>query len=327
MMSTLFPPPASANEPKPIEPSAETAFTGNRLIRDSEHRGEDAVPEALRTDGAHCFAFCGNRLVLKHDGLTLDPLFLPYEMAELAPDFDAAILLGHTPAGEPRLAVPVGLPAEALEQHYAVIDGRTLFREGHLTGEILGEFAQAASLVAWNAVHRHCGRCGGAMEMRAGGYKRECTACGHLAFPRTDPVVIMLAVDERQDRCLLGRSPHFPPGMYSALAGFLEPGETIEEAVRRETLEESGIRIGRVRYHASQPWPMPHTLMIGCYGEALTAEVRRDERELEDCRWFSRDEVRAMLSDSAEAGEGAARAPHDGTIAHRLLCDWLLGRV
>ena len=325
MTSRLFPPPfPSSSDPKRIEPSAETAFSGNRLVRDSEHRDEESVAQALRTDGVHCFAFSGTRLVLKHDGLTLDPLFVPYEMAELEPDFDRAILLGHTPSGEPRLAVPVSLSEEALSTHHAILDGRTLFREGHLTGEILGEFAQASSLIAWNNVHRHCGRCGGPMEMRAGGYKRECTACGHLVFPRTDPVVIMLTVDEAGDRCLLGRSPHFPPGMYSALAGFLEPGETIEEAVRRETHEESGIRVGRVRYHASQPWPMPHTLMIGCYGEALSTEVRRDETELEDCRWFSREEVRAMMSDETKT---EAQAPHDGTIAHRLLCDWLLDRV
>jgi NAD+ diphosphatase len=106
------------------------------------------------------------------------------------------------------------------------------------------------------------------MTPESGGYRRKCQACGHTVFPRTDPVAIMLAVDETRDRCLLGRSPHFPPGMYSCLAGFIEPGETMEDAVRRETLEESGIRIGRVRYHASQPWPMPHSLMIGVYAEA-----------------------------------------------------------
>jgi NAD+ diphosphatase len=103
------------------------------------------------------------------------------------------------------------------------------------------------------------------MEGKAGGYRRVCTACGHMVFPRTDPVVIMLTIDVERDLCLLGRSPHFPEGMYSCLAGFVEPGETIENAVRRETHEEAGIRVGRVRYHASQPWPMPHTLMIGCY--------------------------------------------------------------
>ena len=110
--------------------------------------------------------------------------------------------------------------------------------------------------------------------MRAGGYKRVCPACGTEHFPRTDPVAIMLAVT--RDRCLLGRGPHFAPGMYSALAGFIEPGETIENAVRRETLEEAGIRLGRVVYHASQPWPFPYSLMIGCFGEALNEEIHAD---------------------------------------------------
>ncbi|KJS21536.1 MAG: DNA mismatch repair protein MutT, partial [Hoeflea sp. BRH_c9] len=155
----------------------------------------------------------------------------------------------------------------------------------------------------------------------AGGYRRKCQACGHVAFPRTDPVGIMLVVDEASDRCLLGRSPHFPPGMFSCLAGFIEPGETIEDAVRRETLEESGIRVGRVRYHASQPWPMPHTLMIGVYAEAISLDITRDTAELEDCRWFDRTETAAMLA--SVLGEADASAPPPGAIAHRLMRDWL----
>ena len=128
-------------------------------------------------------------------------------------------------------------------------------------------------------------------------------------------------VAEARDRCLLGRSPHFPPGMYSCLAGFIEPGETMEDAVRRETLEESGIRVGRVRYHASQPWPMPHSLMIGVYAEAQSLEITRDTAELEDCRWFDRAETEAMLA--ASLGEADASAPPPGAIAHRLMRDWL----
>src|SRR5690554_6065497 len=127
----------------------------------------------------------------------------------------------------------------------------------------------------------------------------------------------MLAV--RKDVCLLGRSPHFAPGMYSALAGFIEPGETIENAVRRETLEEAGIRLGRFAYHASQPWPFPHTLMIGCFGEALDDDIRFDGRELEDCRWFARDEVRAMIAGDHPAG---LRLPPPAAIAFHLIEAW-----
>ena len=136
---------------------------------------------------------------------------------------------------------------------------------------------------------RHANR-----EMRAGGYKRHCPTCGTEHFPRTDPVAIMLTVT--REKCLLGRGRHFAPGMYSALAGFIEPGETIEAAVRRETLEEAGIRLGRVVYHASQPWPFPYSLMIGCFGEPLNEDIQADLNELEDCRWFFRDEVRLMLA-------------------------------
>ncbi len=139
-------------------------------------------------------------------------------------------------------------------------------------------------------------------------------------FPRTDPVVIMLAV--RDGRCLLGRSPHFPPGWYSTLAGFVEPGETIEDAVRRETFEESGIRIGRVRYHASQPWPFPYSLMIGCHCEALDDTIAFDGSELEDCRWFSRDEVALMLREEHPDG---VKCPPSKAIASFLIRAWAEG--
>ncbi len=302
------------------EPSRLTAFAANALDRQSEHRADDCIEQALRIDGAHLFAFSGGKLVLKHDGQVLDPLFALYEMKELEPDFDEAILLGYRRSGEPRLAVPVKADPESFARHLKALDGRTVYREQHLTGELLGEFAQASSLMTWNANTRFCGRCGSPMLARAGGYKRECEACGHLAFPRTDPVVIMLAVDLERDLCLLGRGPHFPPGMYSCLAGFVEPGETIEDSVRRETFEESGIHIGQVRYHASQPWPMPHSLMIGCFAEARSREIRRDESELEDCRWFTREEARAILE--AEEGQPLT-SPPEGAIAHRLLRDWV----
>lgn len=315
MRSSLF----DHDAPHP-EASNLVAFAGNRLDRRSEARPDDVIDTAMQAEGVLAFAIGRGRAILKHDRQTLDALYAPYELKALSPDFENAVLLGYEANGQPRLAVPVGIDPEALPPLYKAIDFRSIYMQELLSGSRLGQLAQAGSLVAWNMSARFCGRCGQATVNRAGGYRRECTACNSVSFPRTDPVVIMLVVDEKRDRCLLGRSPHFRAGMYSCLAGFLEPGETIEEAVRRETLEESGIRVGRIRYHASQPWPMPHTLMIGLYGEALSEEITRDTEELEDCGWFGRDETAAMLERTV--GEGVATPPA-GAIAHRLMRDWV----
>ena len=234
-------------------------------------------------------------------------------------DFGAGRIRAWFSDGDMLLA-PAGAAAdtEALNPGEAIGIAFPAERISHLIGaEALGELAQGAALLAWHHGHRFCGRCGAETRMRIGGYKRTCTGCGAEHFPRTDPVAIMLAV--REDSCLLGRGPHFGPGMYSCLAGFIEPGETIEAAVRRETLEESGIRLGRVLYHASQPWPFPHTLMIGCFGEALNGDIAFDGRELEDCRWFARDEVRAMVEGRHPDGLGI---PPAGAIASHLIRFW-----
>ena len=153
--------------------------------------------------------------------------------------------------------------------------------------------------------------------MAQGGYRRDCPACNAQYFPRTDPVAIMLAIDG--DRCLMGRQARFAPGTYSCLAGFIEPGETIEDAVRREIAEEAGIRIGAVVYHASQPWPFPMTLMIGCFAQATSTEIVPDTDELEDCRWFTREETLAMLA--GEHADGLATPPRMA-IAHTLIRAW-----
>lgn len=315
MTATLF----DTHAPHP-EPSELTAFSGNKLDRQAEYRADDCVEKALAVEGTHILAFSGSRLILKHDGQILDPLFSAYELAELKPDFDAAVLLGYKENGEPRIAVPVLIPAEELASHYKPTEARALFRDSLIQGELLGEVAQGVALLNWNAANLFCGKCGSPTEIKLGGYKRACTKCDHMMFPRTDPVVIMLTIDVERDRCLLGRSHHFQEGMYSCLAGFVEPGETIENAVRRETFEEAGIEIGRVRYHASQPWPMPHSLMIGCYAEARSVEIKIDTQEMQDVRWFGRAEAAVMLN----AGPGSPYfAPVEGAIAHRLLRDWI----
>ncbi len=302
------------------EPSSLTAFSENNLIRDAENRSDDCLEKAFATEGAHAFAFADGRMILKHDRQVLDPLFAPYELKALNPDPDNAVLLGYKENGEPRLAVPVNVDAENLPELYKAASARTIYREQILEGEMLGEAAQGFSMVHWALTNRFCGKCGKTMEPGAGGYKRVCSRCGHTVFPRTDPVVIMLVIDEENDRCLLGRNNQFPEGMYSCLAGFVEPGETIENAVRRETLEESGISTGAVRIYASQPWPVPHSLMIGCFARAETLDINFDGNELSDCLWFDRDETEAMLARTL--GEQGS-APPKGAIAHRLMRDWL----
>lgn len=221
-------------------------------------------------------------------------LFLGFDGA--APRFAQALSAGDQPPGpaiDARMAV-TQLPAG----------------EG-------GILAQARSMLAWHARHRHCAVCGAPTRFAKAGYERVCTdpACNASHFPRTDPVVIMLVVDG--DRCLLGRQPAFPPGWFSALAGFVEPGESIEEAVAREVHEEAGISVGQVRYVASQPWPYPSSLMIGCFAEALTTDIKIDGEELEEARWFTRDEARSAL-----AGAGPFRCPPPMAIAHHLLKAW-----
>lgn len=303
-----------------IEPSSLTAFAENRLIRDAENRSDDCLEKAFAADGVHAYAFAGGRMVLKHDRQVLDPLFAPYELKALDPDPDNAVLLGYKPNGEPRIAIPVRINPDELPDLYKAANARGIYRESILEGEMLGEAAQGFSLIHWNLTHQFCGKCGSRTEARAGGYKRVCTSCENMLFPRTDPVVIMLVIDEENDRCLLGRNNQFPEGMYSCLAGFVEPGETIENAVRRETQEESGIELGQVRIYASQPWPVPHSLMIGCFAQAQSLDITFDTNELADCRWFDRAETEAMLKRTM--GEPGS-APPKGAIAHRLMRDWL----
>jgi NAD+ diphosphatase len=192
-----------------------------------------------------------------------------------------------------------------------------------LAGGEAAILAQGRALLDWHARHQFCSVCGTRSRLADAGYMRQCTneTCKAQHFPRTDPVVIMLA--HRGERCLLGRQSRFLPGVYSALAGFMEPGETIEEAVRREVREEAGVRVGKVRYHSTQPWPYPGSLMIGCLAEAETEEIKPDEDELEEARWFSRDEARAMLANWR--GPEGNRLPAPMAIAHHITKAWVEG--
>ncbi|BDI61557.1 NAD(+) diphosphatase [Qipengyuania nanhaisediminis] len=180
----------------------------------------------------------------------------------------------------------------------------------------LALYGGARSLIDWHARHRFCAACGEPTKMAKGGWQRDCGACSAQHFPRTDPVTIMLA--EHDGRLMLGRGKGWPEGAFSALAGFVEPGETIEEAVAREVFEESGVRVRDVTYVASQPWPFPSQLMIGCHSHADDDALVIDETEMAEIRWFTRDEVASALG-----GTGPFRAPPRHAIASHLIAWWL----
>ncbi len=184
----------------------------------------------------------------------------------------------------------------------------------------LATYGGARSLVDWHARHRFCARCGGATRLAKGGWQRNCGSCDAQHFPRTDPVTIMLV--EHEGRLLLGRQPRFPPRMYSALAGFVEPGEMIEEAVAREIWEEAGVRARDVQYVASQPWPFPSQLMIGCYSMTDDPELTIDTTELDDARWFTREELEAARA-AGDRGTDDLIFPRSFAIAHHLVTWWL----
>ncbi|MGU3360676.1 NAD(+) diphosphatase [Methylobacterium sp. M6A4_1b] len=263
-------------------------YVHNRLVRHSAESAS-AIPDLAAPD-AHIVLLAGDRIVLAGD----TALLTPEAAAPMGPR-SLTLFLGRL-EGAPVFAA--ALPAEMAEgieadPDFRTNDLRSLAGEGRIAPHELGLLATAKSLLGWHARHGFCANCGSPTTLAAGGYRRECTACGTHHFPRTDPVVIMLIT--RGDSCLLGRSPRFHEGMYSCLAGFLEPGETVEDAVRRETFEEVGLTVGAVRYHASQPWPFPSSLMIGCVAESLDAAITLDPEELADARWFSRDSVAAML--------------------------------
>ena len=176
--------------------------------------------------------------------------------------------------------------------------------------------ATAKQMFEWRRRHPHCAVCGQRSEAMDGGWKRKCPACEAEHFPRTDPVVIMLAV--HGERCMLGRQDRWPPGMFSALAGFLEPGESIEEACARELSEEAGLRTRRVRYHSTQPWPYPSSLMIGLIAEVEDDVGTPDQVEISEVRWFTRDQARALVAGQLDD----ASAPGKLAIAHQLIKAW-----
>jgi NAD+ diphosphatase len=269
-------------------------YVGSSLDRAAERRGEAAFVEAAEQHrGAGVYAISGEVVVLARRGEKLDPLLSPEEARGLGPAREQVFvgLAGDAARTGISLAFET---AEALKARgdLLILDLRSIAIQG-LAPEHLPALATAKALLTWHATHRFCAKCGHETKSAEAGWRRDCPACSTHHFPRTDPCVIMLAIDG--ERCLLGRQPRFPPGMWSCLAGFVEPGETFEEAVRREMFEEAGIKTGRVSYYASQPWPFPMSVMIGFHAEAETVELAIDHKELEGARWIERTEIAEML--------------------------------
>ncbi len=306
-----------------------SAYTGRRLFE------EQVVPDTVHT-------FAGNPLdrgeALRRDeaniaALVDDPasLFLPFHRLnvaaaaadrlawvrreELGDEPDGQLVLLGVLDGVARFAVNIENP----DNPERFSDCRAMAAQ--LPVEETGMLAQARAQLDWHRRNRFCTECGGAMQAERGGAIRRCGGCSKHIFPRTDPVAIMLIIDEPGgNRCLLGQSQGFMArtNFYSALAGFLDQGESLEEAVRREVWEESGVHVGHVQYHSSQPWPFPSQLMIGCHGIAESQEIEIDPAEMADVRWFTREEILRALDDDNEA----LRVPGALAIAHHLIRAW-----
>lgn len=317
---------------------AETVtFGGSGLDRAAQLRGDAAEIGRCAADptARGLGIWRGKPLICGTDDLVLAWLPLDQGIFDLAAE--APVFLGLGDRG-PLFAYDVSTwqPAELPETLGAFFDPSeqrhpdlpTDHRFGELRGVMAGLSPRDAELAAtarailgWHDNHGFCAKCGAKTEVAMAGWQRDCAACGAHHFPRTDPVVIMLIT--RGNSVLLGRSPGWPEGMYSLLAGFVEPGETIEAAVRREVLEESGIQVGRIDYLASQPWPFPSSLMIGCRGTALTHEITIDPDEIEEAIWLTREQ----LMDVFAGLHDRIRPARKGAIAHFLLHNWLADRL
>jgi NAD+ diphosphatase len=234
------------------------------------------------------------------------------------------VFLGHLD-GTAHFTIDISAQAKAVAElsegnGFRFVDARSVTEI--LSGPDSGIVAQARAQINWHNKNGFCAICGGESYMIRGGQVRKCSKCETENYPRTDPVIIVVVSDG--DRCLLGQSRRGRlnrTNTYSALAGFVDQGESIEEAVAREVMEEAGIQVGQVRYHSSQPWPFPSSLMIGCHADATTTEINFDDDEMNDVRWFSRDEVSAAL----QGKNDTLNVPQPIAIAHHLITTWVNG--
>ncbi len=297
-------------------------FAGNPLNRASERRPDEAwIASQLASPESLAVALWNGRPLVEPadqpNGLQI--AYLPSRLAsELSGGPERLLFLG---LWKETAVFAVDLEGQA-DPTDGPLQGLGAFQDlrqiaMRLTPAEAAICATAKSMFEWRRRHRRCAVCGEPTDAREAGWKRQCPACEAEHFPRTDPVVIMLPY--HGDRCMLGRQEAWPAGMFSALAGFLEPGESIEEACARELEEEAGLRALRVRYHSSQPWPYPSSLMIGLMAEVEDDEGSPDQTELAEVRWFTRDEARQVLAGTHDS----VTAPPPLAIAHQLLKAWI----
>jgi len=301
-------------------PLGQPAFVTNILDRAAHLRLNDDKLLALESNPAsRAYVVHRDSLVVKREG----------DASRALLSIDEALKFGANPGTiflglrDGAAVFGMGISPAAAEKlltrnDVAVTELRGMAMQGVVPPDQLSAIAMAKSMVNWHQRHSYCANCGQRTAMNEGGWKRVCPSCKAEHFPRTDPVVIMMVT--HGDKCLLGRQQRFLPGMYSCLAGFVEAAETIEDAVRREVFEESGIRCTDVGYYMTQPWPYPSSLMIGCTARATNEDIVVDRVELEDVRWFDRDEARLMIT--RKHPDGLA-GPHPFAIAHHLLGRWL----
>jgi NAD+ diphosphatase len=302
-------------------------FTGNPLNRASEKRADSNWIESKRRDPTSLVLPMWR---LQPFLLEPDKSGVPLELGLIQP------ALADSLAGAEASCIFLGLDGEravfALDVSEATDPANAgplarlgYFKDARTAASLVSSrdaalIAQAKALIDWHQRHGFCARCGTATQVMDAGYRRFCGKCNAEHFPRVDPVVIMLATDG--EACLIGRGKQFPPGMFSALAGFIEPGETIEEAVRRELMEEASVKVGEVSYYATQPWPFPSSLMIGCFAKAASRDVKADDNELAEVRWLERRVARDLIEGKQVEG---LRVPPAIAIAHHLIKAFALG--
>ena len=299
-----------------LGPPPQLGYAASALDRSAGYRNDEAALAKLAAHAqAGVYIVGGELVVLKARGEKAEPLFSFADASALGPA-GQSVFLGLM-AGSPRFGVhiePAAIEALKTRDDLKITDLRTIAVQGLVGSEHLPPLAEAKALLGWHARHRFCPNCAAPTRVVEAGWRRDCPSCKAQHFPRTDPVAIMLVI--AGERCVLGRSHRFAPNMWSCLAGFAEPGETIEETVRREVKEEVGLAVGGVRYFASQPWPFPMSLMIGCHAEALSEDIVVDRDEIEDARWFDREELAAMLTRRHPDG---LTTPPPIAIAHHII--------